>query len=273
MNTMYTLELDHLKIAHRTMWGLGDYATVADTVIPNLGERLVDASGIGRDDRVLDLAAGTGNAALPAARTGARVTALDLSETLLAECDRRAAVEGLPVDCVPGDVESLPFGDAEFDAVISCVGAMFAPNHRRVADELVRVCRPGGTIALANWTPEGLVGRMFGVMKPFAAPPPAGGLPPPMWGSPAHVIDLLAPHVTDLELTHRSYPVVAFANGAHFRDFFKANYGPTIAVYDRLVDRPDAVAELDAALAALYDHHLRDAATGWGYLLVTAKRA
>lgn len=271
MDSRFALELDDLKTRHRAMWGLGDYATVADTVIPLLGEHLVDAARINPGDRVLDIACGTGNATLPAARRGASVTGMDLSDALLAECARRAADAALAVECVAGDAEALPFPDGQFDAVISCVGAMFAPHHQVVADELLRVCRPGGTITMANWTPKGFIGQMFEALKPYAPPTPAGSQPPPLWGAEEHVSTLFGARVSDLTMMRRDYPVTAFSTGAMFRDFFKANYGPTIVVYRALADQPESAAELDDTLASLGDRHLDEAAMGWGYLMVTGR--
>jgi SAM-dependent methyltransferase len=171
-----------LKARHRKMWAAGDYAAMVETWISPLGERLVAAAGIEPGMHVLDIAAGSGNAALPAAQRGARVTASDLTPELLEAGRRRAEAAGLDLEWVAGDAESLPFDDAEFDVVLSCVGAMFAPRHQAAADEIVRVCRPGGTIALLSWTPEGHDRRDVRGVGPFAPPPPPGAQPPPLWG-------------------------------------------------------------------------------------------
>jgi len=161
-----------LKARHRALWASGDYPSMVDTFLLPLGPRLVDACGIGPGMRVLDVAAGTGNASLPAARRGAEVTASDLTPELLDAGRRRAEAEGLELDWVEADAEALPFEDASFDVVMSAIGAMFAPHHQAAADELVRVCRPGCTIGLLSWTPEGMIGSLFRTMKPFAPPPP-----------------------------------------------------------------------------------------------------
>ncbi|HEX5994138.1 MAG TPA: class I SAM-dependent methyltransferase, partial [Jiangellales bacterium] len=175
------------------------------------------------------------------------------------------------------DAEALPFADAEFDTVISCVGVMFAPHHQRAADEMVRVTRPGGTIGLISWTPQGFIGRMFGVMKPYAAPPPAGAQPPPLWGDAEHVRELLGDRITDMVAERRILDVDRFLSGAEFRDFFKATYGPTIAVYQRLAAAGDTVgmADLDRALAELGDEYMRPdtRVMEWEYLLLTARRS
>ena len=177
------------------MWASGDYPSMVETFLLPLGPRLVDACGIGPGMRVLDVAAGTGNASLPAAQRGARVTASDLTPELLEAGRRRAEAEGLELEWVEADAEHLPFEDASFDVVMSSIGAMFAPHHQDVADELVRVCRPGGTIGLLSWTPEGMIGALFRTMGPFAPPPPPGAQPPPLWGSEEHVRELFGDRV------------------------------------------------------------------------------
>ena len=166
-----------LKAKHRGMWALGDYPDVATRLIPELGPELVAASGVRAGDRVLDVAAGTGNAAVPAAMTGATVTASDLTPELFPAGREFAARHGVELQWDEADAEALPYDDGAFDVVMSCVGVMFAPHHQRAADELVRVCRPGGTIGLLSWTPEGFVGDLFRTMKPYAPPPPPGAQP------------------------------------------------------------------------------------------------
>lgn len=265
-----------LKARHRTMWGLGNYPSVAADVIADLGPTLVEAAGLAPGQRVLDVAAGSGNVAIPAARLGADVTASDLSPELLAEGETAANRLGVALGWEVADAENLPYADASFDAVVSCVGVMFAPHHQAAADELVRVTRPGGTIGLINWTPEGFVGQMFAVMKPYAPPPPPGASPPPLWGDETHLAGLLGDRVADLRMERRTLRVTRFATGAEFRDFFKATYGPTIVTYRAIADDAERVAELDAALAELGEKHL--AASGvrgtmeWEYLLATARR-
>lgn len=172
-----------LKTRHRAMWALGDYQSVASHVIPQLGAVLVKECGVQRGDRVLDIAAGSGNAAIPAALAGADVVASDLTPELLEIGRHLAAVRGAALEWREADAEHLPFADGEFDVVMSCVGIMFAPHHRPAAEEMLRVCRAGGTVGLINWTPQGFVGRMFATMKPYAPPPPPGAQPPPLWGT------------------------------------------------------------------------------------------
>ena len=162
-----------LKARHRKMWASGDYPQMVETFLLPLGPRLVEAIGISEGQRVLDVAAGTGNASIPAAERGARVTASDLTPELLEAGKIRPEAEGKDIDWVPADAENLPFGDGEFDVVMSSIGVMFAPHHEQAADELVRVCKPGGTIGVMSWTPEGMIGALFRAMKEFAPPPPA----------------------------------------------------------------------------------------------------
>jgi ubiquinone/menaquinone biosynthesis C-methylase UbiE len=261
-----------LKAAHAALWALGDYPAVASEVIAALGPRLVEACGIRPGDRVLDVAAGSGNVAIPAALTGATVVASDLTPELLESGRRAADRRGAQVTWQVGDAEHLPDADAAYDVVTSCVGVMFAPHHQAAADELVRVCRPGGRIGLVSWTPEGFVGQMFATMKPYAAPPVPGTQPAPLWGTGEHVRALLADRVTDLRATREWLTVDRFATGTEFRDFFKATYGPAIATFRRIADDAEAVAALDAALATLADNAIRDGVMEWEYLLVTATR-
>jgi ubiquinone/menaquinone biosynthesis C-methylase UbiE len=264
-----------LKERHRAMWALGDYATLATDVISSLGPVLVTACEIRPGQRVLDVAAGSGNAAIPAARAGAQVIASDLTPELLYAGRESAERDGLNLTWDQADAEALPYGDNEFDVVMSCLGVMFAPHHQAGADELVRVCRPGGTIGLINWTPEGFIGQMFATMKPYAPPPPPGAQPPPLWGDENHVRALLGDTVTDIDIQRRAVTVENFARPEDFRDYFKARYGPTISVYRSLADDPDRTAALDEALVALarkFNRGNDTAVLDWEYLLVTARK-
>jgi SAM-dependent methyltransferase len=218
-----------LKAKHRAMWGKGDYPLMVDTFLLPIGQRLVDAAGIRSGMRVLDVAAGTGNASIPAAQRGARVTASDLTPDLLAAGSRRPEAEGLDIDWVEADAEDLPFEDESFDLVMSAIGVMFAPHHQASADELVRVCRPGGTIALLSWTPEGMLGDLFRTMKPFAPPPPPGAQPPPLWGSEEHLAAIFGNRVDFHTLQRDTLEITAFAQPRDYGEHFKAYYGPTIA--------------------------------------------
>lgn len=263
-----------LKARHRAMWALGDYPAVATDLIAELGEVLVDAVGVTAGEKVLDIAAGSGNAAIPAARRGADVVATDLTPELLEVGRRAAEAEGVSLRWREADAEALPCSPGQHDVAISCVGIMFAPHHQLAADELVRAVRPGGRIGLLNWTPAGFIGQLFATMKPYAPTPPPGASPPPLWGDLDHVHTLLGNRVTDLEARQQTLRVDWFADGAAFRDYFKQNYGPTIAVYRSLADDPDRTAALDADLAALGDRFdLGGGVMEWEYLLVTATRA
>jgi SAM-dependent methyltransferase len=263
-----------LKARHRAMWGLGDYPTVAAEVIPDLGARLVAACGVGPGDRVLDVAAGSGNAAIPAAMAGAKVVASDLTPALFEAGRRQAAFCGVDIDWREADAEALPFADGEFDAVLSCVGVMFAPHHRASADQLIRVCRPGGKIGLVSWTPDGFIGQMLATMRPYVAAPPPGAQPPPLWGDPDHVKRLLGDRVTDVRAVKETVRVDRFGDPEEFRDYFKARYGPMVAAYRGLAEDPERAVALDRDLADLARRHNRsDDAFGmdWEYLLLTAR--
>jgi len=268
-----TVEDRALKTKHAAMWASGSYPTVVADVVEPLGGILVDALDIRTGQKVLDVAAGTGTSALPAARLGATVTATDLTPELLEVGRTQAAAEPLDITWQTADAEALPFEDGSFDVVLSAIGVMFAPHHQQAADELIRVCRPGGTIGVLSWTPEGFIGQLFAVMKPFAPPPPPGASPAPLWGRADHVRQLFGERVVDLVAHQQTLRVTRFPDGAEFRDFMKANYGPTIAVYRFIADDPGRVADLDAQLATLGDRFLNDGTMHWEYLLVTATRA
>ena len=266
-----------LKRKHRAMWGLGDYPALAAEVIPTLGATLVAECGIAPGLRVLDVAAGSGNAAVPAALAGADVVASDLTPELFDAGREQAARRGAHLQWREADAEALPFADDEFDVVMSCVGVMFAPHHQAAADELVRVCRPGGRIGVLSWTPQGFIGRLFATMKPYAPPPPPGASPPPLWGDPDHVRTLLGERVSAISARRAALRVDTFATPEAFRDYFKSYYGPTIAAYRGLGDDTERVAALDADLAALAREHDTGPAGGapstvmdWEYLLLTA---
>ena len=270
-----TAAVDHSQVAakHQAMWASGDYAKLAAGLVTPLGPVLVQATGIARGDRVLDVAAGTGNAAIPAALTGASVIASDLCPELLEDGRTLAAESGAELEWREANAHELPFGDNEFDVVMSCIGVMFAPFHQLAADELVRVCKPGGRIGLISWTPEGHIGKLWAAMKPYAPAPPPGAQPPPLWGQEDHVRALLGERVTDVATERRMLTVEQFADGAEFRDYFKALYGPTIAVYRNIEGDPDRVAALDADIARVGDSVLSGSSTmEWEYLLLTARK-
>ena len=227
------------------MWALGDYHRFAKHTVWELGPTLVRACGISAGQRVLDVAAGSGNVALRAAAAGADVVASDLTPENFDAGRREARALGVELDWVEADAEALPFADGEFDAVTSSLGAIFALDHRAVADELVRVCRPGGTIGMINFTPDGLAGEFFELLGGYAPPPPPGALPPVLWGSEEHVRDLFGDRLAALELTRAEYVERSADGPAAYCGFFKETFGPLIALYAGLADRPDRAAALD----------------------------
>lgn len=263
-----------LKAKHRQMWALGDYASVAAGLVPDLGHVLARACDARPGARVLDVAAGSGNASIPAALAGASVVACDLTPELLAAGQRHAAQQGAELEWREGDAEALPFGDGEFDIVMSCIGVMFAPHHQASADELVRVCRPGGTIGLLSWTPEGFIGQMFAAMKPYVPPPPPGAQPPLLWGREDHVRALLGDRVTAISAQRGMLRVDMFGSAEDFRDYFKTRYGPTVAAYRAIAGDPARTAALDQDLAELARRHTSTTTTvmNWEYLLLTGRK-
>jgi SAM-dependent methyltransferase len=234
------------------MWATGDYPSMVETFLLPLGPRLVEACDIAPDMGVLDVAAGTGNAAIPAAQRGARVTASDLTPELLEAGRHRAEAEGLELEWIQADAEQLPFDDESFDVVMSSIGVMFAPHHQDVADELIRVSRPGGTIGLLSWTPEGMLGALFRTMGPFAPPPPPGAQPPPLWGNEEHVRELFGDRV-EFRLQQRDVlEITAFKRPRDYGEHFKARYGPTIVARAN-ASRNGHEAEFDEALDRFCD--------------------
>ena len=244
-------DLAAVKARQQVAWTSGDYHAVAALIVP-MAEQLVQAADLPAGARVLDVAAGSGNATLAAARCGAEVTGLDYVPGLLERGRLRAAAEGLAVAYVEGDAEALPYPDASFDAVLSCVGVMFAPDQERVAAELARVCRPGGTIALANWTPASFVGGIFRTVGKHV-PPPAGVRPPGQWGTRERLAELLGDQLSELRVTERAF-VFRFRSAAEFTDFFRVNYGPVGKAFEALDEAGQARLHADlTALAAEHD--------------------
>jgi ubiquinone/menaquinone biosynthesis C-methylase UbiE len=268
---MTATDLDRaaVKERQRLTWASADYGAVAALIVP-MAERLAEAADLRAGDTVLDVATGTGNAALAAARCGCAVTGLDYVPALLERGRARAVAEGLNVAFAEGDAESLPYADGSFDAVLSCVGVMFAPDQERAAAELVRVCRPGGKIALANWTPPGFVGGMFRTVSKHVPPPP-GLKPPGLWGTAQRLGELFAGAVSDLRIEHREF-VFRFRSANHFVEFFRTRYGPVTKAFEALdeADREHLHADL-AALVAAYDRaHGQTVAIPSEYLEVIA---
>lgn len=260
----------------RALWASGDYPAVATQVIAGLGPALVAAAGVRAGRRVLDVAAGCGNAAIPAALTGADVVACDLTPELLAAGRRLAGAKGARLAWDEADAEALPYPAGSFDIVLSCVGAMFAPHHQRAADEILRVCRPGGTVGLLSWTPAGFVGELFRIVKPYAPAPPPGAQPPPLWGDEAYVRALLGDRVRDVVARRQMITVDGFRTPREWRDFFKATYGPLIAAYRHIGPTSERATALDRdldALAQRYDRGSGSTVLDWEYLLLTARVA
>jgi ubiquinone/menaquinone biosynthesis C-methylase UbiE len=223
-----------LKLAHRATWAAGDYAAVARHVAEDPVRDALAAARVRPGARVLDVATGSGNAALDAAGAGAQVVGLDLVPELLDVAQSRALAAGVEIEWVQGDAEALPFADATFDSVTSVFGVQFAPRHQTTADELVRVCRVGGTIGLVNWTPEGLIGEMFEIMGRYLPRPPAFVTAPPQWGDEQHVRELFARHGVTVSFT-RASNLFAFESVEAYQAFFEQRYGPTIKAQERLV--------------------------------------
>jgi SAM-dependent methyltransferase len=266
------------RASHRAMWLLGDYPKVAREVLAPLGRELVEACRVGSGQRVLDVAAGSGNAAIPAAEAGAAVVASDLAPEFLAIAGREAASRGVRLREVEADAEALPFEDGEFDVVMSCIGAIFAQHHRQVADEMLRVCRPGGTIGMVNWAAEGSIADFLQVFAPYLPPPAPGASPPVRWGDAAYVRDLFGNRVEGLTMSPtRSLRVDHFTEPAEFCAYYKTHFGPTIATYAGIAAEPERVAALDRDFLA-YAQQLNKApegspaVLGYDYVVVTARK-
>jgi 2-polyprenyl-6-hydroxyphenyl methylase/3-demethylubiquinone-9 3-methyltransferase len=261
--------------APSTVWALGDYHRFAKQMVWGVGPELVEACGIESGQSVLDVGAGTGNVAIRAAETGANVVAGDVTPESLAAGEREARERGVDVEWVVADAQALPFADGEFDVVTSSFGAMFAPDHQAVADELLRVCRPGGPIGMANFTPEGGVGEFFGVFAPYLPAPPPDALSPLLWGDEGHVRQLFGDRVTSLGL-QRTWLVERSACGPReYCDFYRETFGPAVAAYS---GEPDRVAELDREFLAFATRINRGEPDGpseyhYEYLLVVARRS
>lgn len=216
-------DLAALKTKQQAAWASGDYSIVG-TTLQIVGETLCEAADIRTDEEVLDIAAGNGNASLAAARRGACVTSTDYVESLLDKGRQRAIAENLDIGFQVADAENLPFSDGEFDAVLSTFGVMFAPNHSQSAGEMLRVCRSGGRIALANWTPEGFIGQLFKTVGKHL-PPPAGVKSPALWGTQDHIHDLFSAGASDITVTKRHFKL-RYRSPMHWIEVFRTWYGP-----------------------------------------------
>ena len=240
-------DLGAIKARQQAPWASGDFAVIG-TTLQIVGESLCEAVDLCAGERVLDVACGNGNATLAAARRWARVTGADYVPELLAKARQRARAEGLSVELCEADAEALPFGDAAFDVVLSTFGVMFAPDQVRAAGELARVCRSGGRIGLANWTPEGFIGDLFGVVGRYVPPPPALA-PPSLWGKREHLATLFGDAASKIEVARKEF-VFRYESSAHFIEVFRAFYGPTHRAFAALDDdgRAALAADIDALL-------------------------
>ena len=243
------VDIRQVKESMRVAWTAGDFGQVAKTSAGGAAA-FVERIGIGPGMRVLDVACGTGNTAIPAARKGAEVTGVDIAANLLEQARERAAAEGLSITFDEGDAEQLPYDDASFDAVVTMFGAMFAPRHKLVTYELARVLKPGGMLAMANWNPASFSGKMFKVMSMYVKPP-AGIAPPVLWGDEATVRERLEPHFTEIRTEiipiEFDFPMSAAGVVAFFREYF----GPTKMAFERLDEEWQA--RLAADLEKLWD--------------------
>jgi ubiquinone/menaquinone biosynthesis C-methylase UbiE len=236
------LDLEALKTRQRGAWSSGDYAVVG-TTLQIVGEELCEALDLRSSDSVLDVAAGNGNASLAAARRWCAVTSTDYVPALLERGRGRAAADGLTnVEFREADAEALPFEDGNFDVVVSTFGVMFTPNHTQAAAELYRVCKPGGKIGLANWTPEGFIGQLFKVIGKHV-PPPAGAKSPGLWGTRPYLADLF-PAAASLEATTRDF-VFRYRSPEHWLDVFATYYGPLLKALGALEPPARAAFESD----------------------------
>jgi SAM-dependent methyltransferase len=224
-------DLRAVKQRQQQTWASGDFAVVAARIVL-VAEQLCDSADLHAGWRVLDVATGSGNAAIAAARLGCTAVGIDYVPSLLEQGRKRAAAEGLDVELLEGDAEALPFPDASFDAVTSVFGTMFAPNHAQAAAELLRVCKPGGTIALASWTPTGFIGQLFQAVGAHV-PPPAGVPAPMLWGTKAHLGELLGTEIRSLGVTERTF-TFRFRSAEEFVEFFRRWYGPTLKAFAAL---------------------------------------
>lgn len=267
------VNLEAVKQAQQKTWSEGDFSMVAG-VITGVANELVEALDIVPDERVLDVACGSGNGALAAARRAwGNTVGVDFVPALLERGRERAAAERLDVEFVEGDAADLPFGDSEFDVVISIFGAMFAPEHEKTAAELLRACKPGGRIGMANWVPDGGVGKMFMTIAKHAPPPP-GVTSPLLWGTEDHLRELFGDAISDLRVERRAARQ-AFRSADHFLDFFRTYFGPTKVAYERV--GPEGEEALTADLKAYLEEYNKAGERALvlepEYLQVTALRA
>jgi ubiquinone/menaquinone biosynthesis C-methylase UbiE len=246
-------DLSVIKARQQKTWASGDYAVVASRIVL-VSELLADAAALKAGWKVLDVACGNGNTTLAAARSGTHVLGIDYVPGLLEDGRGRAVAEGLDVEFRLGDAENLPVADGSFDAVLSVFGAMFAPDHQRAADEIVRAARPGATVGLASWTPDGFIGQMFGVITRHV-PGPAGVASPLLWGTEQHLSDLFGAAAAETRSVQRTY-TWRFTSPEEFVAFFRRWYGPALKAFEALDDNGQAALAADlASLARRWDRN------------------
>ena len=250
---MPDLELTEEKQRAKAVWAAGDYPAIAEK-IAEMGAHTVERVGIKSGEKVLDIACGAGNATIPAAKTGAEVIGLDLVPELLEAARENAAEAGVEIEWVEGDAEQLPFEDATYDVVISTVGIMFAPDHQRAAQEAARVLKPGGRLGLANWKPDGSVGRFFRTVSGHMPPPPEGFQPPPLWGTEDHVRDLF--EGTGVELRFEDAAVTfKFDSAEEATETFETKFGPVVTA-KRMLEPEGKWDALRSELRAQFEEEL-----------------
>ena len=240
--TATIVDLDAVKERQRAAWASGDFGIIG-TTLQIVGETLCEAVDLRSGSRVLDVAAGNGNCSLAAARRWCDVTSTDYVPSLLEDGRRRAEAERLPIRFQVADAEALPFANDDFDVVLSSFGVMFAPNHVKTAQELVRVCRPGGRIGLANWTPRGFIGQLFAVVGRHVPPPPAV-VPPSRWGTEDHLESLFRASASEITVTPRTF-AFRYRSPAHWIDVFRTWYGPVHKAFAALSGEGKAALEQD----------------------------
>ncbi|MGE5176376.1 MAG: class I SAM-dependent methyltransferase [Hyphomicrobiales bacterium] len=224
-------DLQAIKAKQQVTWSSGDYGQIGSR-LQIVGESLAEAVDLLSTEKVIDVAAGSGNASLAAARRFATVVSTDYVPALLEEGRRRAEADGLSITFEQADAEDLPYWDGEFDVALSTYGVMFTPNQERAAHEMLRVVRPGGRIGLANWTPDGFIGRLFDIVSEFL--PPSPSLRSPMeWGTETRLVELFGPHAEDIRTERKNY-MFRFRSAEHWIDFFRAYYGPTLKAFAAL---------------------------------------
>jgi ubiquinone/menaquinone biosynthesis C-methylase UbiE len=250
-----TLDLEALKSRQQAAWSSGDYAVIG-TTLQIVGEQLCEALHLRAGEKVLDVAAGNGNATLAAARRWCEVTSTDYVPALLERGRARAAAEGLTVTFQEADAEALPFGDESFDAVVSTFGVMFTPDQDKAAAELMRVCKPGGKIGLANWTPESFIGQLFKTIGKHVPPP--GAKSPMLWGTRAHVTEMFGAHASSIRCESKTFNF-RYRSSQHLLDIFKNYYGPMFKTFKALA--PQGQLALSTDLLALADQFNRSGHT------------